>query len=108
MVEAVSVLYAGNMNDDELAALKHAIRHLHHADATWIETVPVKETFQGQTVWEGEVEVFDLAHHLAPRCYAWSVPTDAGKRKFTTVLHMGPVVDAITAVRASIASPKNR
>src|SRR5215813_13172456 len=31
-----------------------------HADATLIETVPVKETFNGQTVWNGKVEVFDL------------------------------------------------
>ena len=26
----------------------------------YVETVPVKEMFQDQTVWEGEVEVFDL------------------------------------------------
>jgi hypothetical protein len=34
---------------------------------------PVHETFQGQTVWAGEVEVFDLVGHpKAKRCYAWA------------------------------------
>jgi len=35
------------------------IRKLHGAESAHVETVPVVETFQGQTVWEGEVEVFD-------------------------------------------------
>ena len=50
--------------------LQDVIRRLHGADATHVESVPVKEIFQGKTVWEGIVEVFDLHGH--PK--AWSVP----------------------------------
>ncbi len=43
--------------------LGNVIRHLHGAKATYLESVPVKETFQGQTVWDGVVEVFSLKGH---------------------------------------------
>ena len=47
------------MDDDAgLPALIEAIRHLHGLQATWLESVPVKETHEGQTVWQGEVQVF--------------------------------------------------
>jgi hypothetical protein len=36
-------------------ALQAAIRSLHGCDSTWVETIPVKETFQGQIVWEGTI-----------------------------------------------------
>jgi hypothetical protein len=56
--------------------LKEVIHKLHGTEATHVETVPVKETFQGQTVWGGDVEVFDLADHpKASRVYAWSHET---------------------------------
>ena len=40
--------------------LKDVIRDLHGIEAQHVETVPVKETFEGATVWEGDVEVFDI------------------------------------------------
>ena len=40
--------------------LRDVIRRLHGAEATHVESVPVKETFQGKTMWEGIVEVFEL------------------------------------------------
>src|SRR5215216_3181411 len=84
--------------------LQDAIRRLHGSEASHVETVPVKETFQGQTVWEGEVEVFDLHDHPdAPRVYAWAHETeDADKRRHVTVLHIPPAVSPETAVRAAI------
>ena len=39
------------------------ILNLHGVVAEYVETVPIREEFQGQTVWEGEVEVFDLQDH---------------------------------------------
>jgi len=37
--------------------------------------VPVHEVFQGKTLWQGDVEVFDLAGHpKAKRAYGWSHP----------------------------------
>lgn len=90
-------------------ALRDAIRHMHGCESKWIESVPVTETFNGETVWDGEVQVFELvAHPKAKRAYAWSYATEGTKRKFVAVLGLGPVKDAIAAVRASIAAPKNR
>ena len=35
--------------------------------------MPVHEVFRGETVWQGDVEVFDLTGHpKAKRAYAWS------------------------------------
>jgi hypothetical protein len=43
-----------------LDRLQVAIQELHKCGAAWRETVPVHEVFRGETVWQGEVEVFDL------------------------------------------------
>jgi hypothetical protein len=87
---------------DELADV---IRKLHGSEATHVETVPIKESFQGQTVWEGDVEVFDLdGHPKANRVYAWAHETDDADRptRHVTVLHIPPVTSPVLAVRASI------
>lgn len=58
---------------DYIARLQNAIRDLHGCESTYVETVPVTETFQGKTVWQGEVEVFNIrGHPKAKRAYAWS------------------------------------
>jgi len=88
-----------------IKALIEAIHNLHGCKASWLESVPVKETFQGETAWEGEVQVFSLSGHpTASRCYAWSHETEHGKRKFFAVLHQGPVHSPQAAVRAAIVA----
>lgn len=85
--------------------LQKIIRHLHGADSTHIESVPVKEVFQGRTVWEGVVEVFTLhGHPKAEKVYAWSHDTDNPKnpKRHVTVLHSHPVTSPLLAVRAFI------
>jgi hypothetical protein len=84
--------------------LRDVIRHLHGAEATHVESVPIKETFQGRTVWEGIVEVFDLrGHPKTTRLYAWAYETDNPKKpKHVTVLHIHPVTSPLLAVRAAI------
>ena len=84
--------------------LKKAILDLHGCDSAWIEAVPVTETFEGQTVWDGIVQVFDLINHpTASRCYAWShAVEDSENRRFVAVLHQGPVDSPKKAVRAAI------
>lgn len=87
--------------------LQEAIKQLYGSESTYVETVPVKEVFQGETVWEGEVEVFDLADtSKAPRVYAWAHDTDDVKnpRRTVTVLHIPPATSPENAVRASIIS----
>lgn len=85
--------------------LRDVILRLHGVEAKHVESVPVKETFQGKTVWDGVVEVFELVGHpKAPRAYAWAHDTDnpAQPRRHVTVLHILPVVSPILAVRAAI------
>jgi hypothetical protein len=77
---------------------------MHGCTARYVEAVPIKETFQGRTVWEGEVQVFAVNHPQASRCYAWSYSTTGTKRMFVCVLGVPPVVDARTAVQASIVA----
>ncbi len=82
--------------------LRDVIRHLHGVESTHVESVPVKEIFRGETVWEGIVEVFELhGHPKAPRVYAWAHETE-GPKRHVTVLHIGPVTSAVEAVRAAI------
>ena len=83
--------------------LRDVIRKMHGSHATHVESVPVKETWNGETIWDGIVEVFDLHNHpKARRVYAWSHKTDSDEDRHVTVLHLPPVVDPITAVRAAI------
>jgi hypothetical protein len=86
--------------------LKEAIEVQHGGKATLAQSVPVLETFEGQTVWEGVVHVFDLAGHpKATRAYAWSSPIeDSTKRRFFAVLHIPPIVSPLDAVRAAIVA----
>ena len=88
---------------NKIDELRDAIRELHGTDATHVETVPVKETFQGQTVWEGDVEVFDLADHpKASRVYAWS-HGDPDNPQHITVLQIPPATTPLRAVQVAIA-----
>ena len=90
---------------DYIARVQVAVSQLHDCGAVWRETVPVHEVFQGKTVWQGSVEVFDLnGHAKAKRAYAWSHregKNDAGER-FVAVLEIPPVESAQTAVRVQI------
>jgi len=87
--------------------LLDVIRRLHGTEGTHVETVPIKEVFLGETVWEGEVEVFDLHDHPeTPRVYAWAHETDDPERprRHVTVLHIPPATSPQKAVQASIVS----
>ena len=89
-------------NIEELRAV---IRKLHGVKSIHRESVPVTEVFQGQTVWDGIVEVFDLkGHPKTHRAYAWSHDTDDPEhpRRHVTVLHIPPAISPQTAVQAFI------
>ena len=86
------------MNDIPIAAIQHAIHETHGSRSRLLRREHVHETFEGKTVWEGEVLVFRLLDHpSAYKCYAWEVDDQV-----TAVLHTGPVDSPIKAVRASI------
>lgn len=92
------------MPSDQISELQSVIRKPHGVESKHVESVPVKEIFQGKTVWEGVVEVFELiGHPKAKRLYAWAYETENPKRpRHVTVLHMGPVTSPLLAVRAAI------
>ena len=67
--------------------------------------MPVHEVFRGETVWQGDVEVFDLTGHpKAKRCYAWSHLDGAKdeRTRFVAVLEIPPVDSAQKAVQVQI------
>lgn len=87
--------------------LQDAIKRIHGSESTHVETVPVKEIFNNEVVWEGEVEVFDLLDHPeTDRVYAWAHDTEDADypRRHVTVLHIPPATSPENAVRASIVS----
>jgi hypothetical protein len=87
--------------------LRDVINKLHGAEARHLESVPIKETHNGQTVWEGVVEVFELVGHpKASKIYAWAHDqwegeSSSGSRTIT-VLNIHPIQSARDAVRAVI------
>jgi len=72
--------------------LKAAVEKLHGCHAEYFDTVPVHEVFQRQTVWQGDVEVFDLTGHPRQAAYAWSHPdgVDDFDERFHAVLEIPP------------------
>jgi hypothetical protein len=83
---------------------------MHGGAATLVQSVPVRETFESKTVWEGVVQVFDLAGHpTATRAYAWSSPIEGStKRRFFAVLHQTPIDNPQAAVRAAIVAEQRK
>lgn len=93
-------------HDDYIQELEAAILNVHGAQATHVETVPVTEEFQGETVWQGEVEVFNIrGHPKAQRCYGWGYSTDEDQgRRYVAVLELPPVDSPQSAVKAAVVS----
>lgn len=53
--------------------LQRAVESQHGGKATLFYVAHVQERFDGQTLWDGHVHVFDLeGHPKATRAYAWS------------------------------------
>jgi len=92
---------------DYLARLQVTVSQLHNCGAVWRESVHVHEVFRGETLLDGDIEVFDLTGHpKAKRCYGWSHPDGADNKteRFVTVLEIPPVDSPQTAVKMSIYS----
>jgi len=91
--------------------LQKAVESQHGGKAVLVSVEPVKEVWQGKTVWEGAVHVFDLeGHPRATRAYAWShLVGDAGeRRRFYAVLHLGGIRSPLDAVRAAIVAERRQ
>ncbi len=84
----------------EITELKDAIRAMHGCESLHVESVAVKEVFEGQTVRESKVEVFDLVgHRQAKRAYAWSY-RDGNQNKTFAVLEISSQHNLAVIARA--------
>jgi hypothetical protein len=94
------------MTEITVRQLKRAVEDQHGCTASLVQAVPVKETFEGKTVWEGIVHVFRIhGHPKANTAYAWSSPIEGSdKRRFFAVLHVPPITSPVEAVRAAIVA----
>lgn len=90
--------------------LQQVIHKLHGVYSTHLQSVPVKEEFNGKVIWDGIVEVFELHGHLqATHAYAWTHDTDDPNqpKRSVTVLKIPPAVSPETAVRVAIMQELN-
>jgi|SRR6266567_8573130 len=94
----------------EVVQLREAVQNMHGGIATFVQSVPVRESFDGKPVWAGVVHVFDLTGHpTAIRAYAWSSPIEGStKRRFFAVLHTSRINSPIEAVRAAIVAENRK
>jgi hypothetical protein len=98
-------------NKEYIERLQMAVEHLHKCSARHLESVPVTETFRGETAWEGTVEVFDIkGHPKTTRAYAWSHldKKDDSDERFVAVLGVPPVDSPHKAVQVSIVADAKR
>jgi len=89
---------------DDPDILKRAVERRYGGTATLAQSVPVKETFEPKTAWEGVVHVFDLTGNpKVARAYAWSSAIEGSpKRRFFIVPQAGPINSPTAALRAAI------
>ena len=86
-----------------VADIQNAIEQRYGCRAAHRETIFVEETTgHHETIWFGDVEVFDLRGGESDRCYAWQSLEDG--IRVVTVLHNRLVDSARRAVQAAIFS----
>ncbi|MEP7149639.1 MAG: hypothetical protein ABI857_12230 [Acidobacteriota bacterium] len=89
---------------NHIEQLKELIEQEYGTTAKHVETVSVHETFNGETIWDGEVEVFDVPEFSdADRVFAWMFEGDAGQQQ-VTVAQIPPATSPENAVKAYIVS----
>ncbi len=94
---------------EEAERLRAIIRDLHSVDAVFVRSEPVREAFEGEPVWDGTVQVFEVKDHPSVKhAYAWSYETDEGGRGYVAVLGAGPIKSALDAVRAFVVADLKR
>ena len=72
--------------------------------ARFLYTIPVREVFRGNKIWDGAVWLFRLTGHKKAKFgYAWLHPNDScDDLKVTVVLEIPPIDSAQRAVRESV------
>jgi hypothetical protein len=82
-----------------LDKITKAVERTAGGTVTHRDSVPIIETFRGETVWAGIVEVFDVAKPPPTVAYGWAVE-GMEEQQYVTVLGVTPVDSPLSAVRA--------
>lgn len=83
--------------------LQNSVQQKHNCGAVHSETAFVHEMVGGQTIWRGNVEVFDLVGHAkAEKCYAWVYHENDQNSRFVMVLGRDMVTSPEMAVKSAI------
>ncbi len=74
------------------------------AGARLARFVRISEAFDGKSVWEGVVHVFELkGHQTASRAYAWSSPIEGSTElQYFAILNIPQITSPVEAVRATV------
>ena len=89
---------------NHIEQLRELIEREYGTTAKHVETVAVLETFNGETIWDGEVEVFDVPEFSdADQVFAWDFDDDSGQQQ-VTVAQIPPATTPENAVKAYIVS----
>lgn len=85
-------------------ALKGAILQLHHCGAAHLKTVFVDEKFHGNTMWQGNIELFELKDHpKAKRCFAWLHQGRGDEMQAVVLLEKWPINSPQAAIQFALA-----
>ena len=85
--------------------LAQAITAMHECGCSHFGTEKVIEKHQGDVVWEGVVEVYQLTDHPEAKiAYGWGWEDDAGEIQYIGILKAKHIESASDAVKAAIAS----
>ena len=88
-------------------SIKIAVEATVEGPVTHRESVAVVETFRGQTVWEGMVEVFDVTIPPPAVAYGWAVESDQGPQ-YVTVKGVPPAESPLAAVRVWLVAQSKK
>ena len=89
---------------ERIEQLRQVVEKSWDCKARHVASRAIMEGFEGQVVWDGIVEVFDLeGHPKAKRCYAFYFVEDNGQKVIKTILGIPPVDSEVSAVRTAIA-----
>ena len=94
------------MMEDQPDQLKQEVESQHGGTASLLQAMPVQETRDGETIWDGTVSIFELrgSSSGAFRAYAWFYELSDGKRRFFSVLHSPKIDNPRKAVRSAIGA----
>jgi hypothetical protein len=92
--------------DNLIEALKQIIHENHHCAAIHLQSIRIEEFDGDQTLWSGQVEVFEVhGHAKAKIAYGWwQEDSEVG---LVTILALTPTLDARKAVQAYLMSGSN-